>query len=225
MRKTVNPYDYVGVDHNQMMENTYMVIDELVEKSENMSLLTIGSVIKNSTYNQMEKKQYDTSGAWQDSKYIIHNYGGSFSAYVEDNRSIFDSLEYNYLEHIGSLLDNCSTLAGFIDSLEVLEKVIVENVDSPNDAQKSLIACSIGYYSAVYWEEKKNRWETDLLSIWNGIPSNPPEPVNHIDCDIVEFVGMDIAGGVIGGGPQGALASSAGYALVCTFTTAVNYLF
>jgi hypothetical protein len=180
----------------------------------------VGDLIKMKANEYNQQNGYLQDSTWFIPREIIIDYNSDLMTCIQSKENLTE-LEKIYLLDLSNILSDFTTHSKFIEDIKILEdRIIAENSDLKL-VEISLFACAIARYSSEYWNTNTETWETNLLGILNDPPS--PDIDNH--CDFGEFLGTDIAGGVMGfigggglpGAGSGAIIGSVSYAVYCTY--------
>lgn len=211
----INPYEYVGIQHNKILDHNLTVLKKLAAKGVHITPKKLGKIIVN------ESKRFATNELGYSFEPTDWNKGISVTAQFGDktnflNKLISDSrlfspVEKDYLYKLADLTENSGSSRSLSVQLNRLNADIIDNL--PHESNMLLSATAIAKHSSQYWsEDKLNEWQETVQELVSPYLSSRDELPDG--CTGWHALGVDL-GGLIIGGIIGAASSSAAYAVYC----------
>ncbi len=204
-----NPYNYVGVKHNQVLSDAYSQLSAMIsklknDKSNGYKKINYKQFVTNLISENFNKSKNNVDISWVEQHIGIPPRTnppfpiGTLPTFPEFKKSNKSSIYQNYLKDIyryGTTLklNNLSKMVNDISKTSKLTK---------KDKEELLKILAIAYNSAIYWMNNESKWES-----LGGASSKSP---------IGGIIGADIAGAVVG-----ALTTGPGAGVVAAGSSAV----
>ena len=209
-----NPYDYIGVKHNEGMD---FILQKLIQLENNNTIISIDSLnifiskqinsfcLENVySFNLFDQKDFFKT---EQINLVFNNL--LIGIDIIDTLATLNELnliQKNYISSISSIFRNSDTISSIECSL-ISMNIDLSNNDLLTEDEKIIIygATSVGIYSLKYWETYIELWYSTLGSLLSNndfdIEVSYDEILGIGGDDVSGMIGGAVAGGIIGGLP------------------------
>ena len=196
-RNSLNPFDSVGIVHNNMMSLCSTGISAYCASHDSLNIVSVDSIARNILFSN----NYDTSlYTLEDFKTMFEGAGASFNSFFTnlDVNSVQSWLLKNMMDGLSEIVKKDGSYGDIYDYLVDYEsEILANNKIEDLDKEIVLIAASVLRHSTYYWITGRPHV--------HGMPSSKQD-----DVSFWTIVASDFAGAVNGACLGAATGSAAG---------------